>query len=77
MFSVKKVTNKILISCVLVCSVHLAYSQVGVETTTPDESSILDVYSTDKGMYDWFMKKKRIEGRRCYGNIENGRRHWP
>ena len=34
----------------MLLSVHYGYTQVGVGTTNPDASSILDVESTDKGM---------------------------
>ena len=36
-------------SCILILSVQVSYSQVGIGTTTPDGSSVLDVSSTDKG----------------------------
>ncbi len=37
-------------SCMLLLSVQVSYSQIGVGTTTPDGSSVLDVSSTDKGV---------------------------
>ncbi len=37
-------------SCILLLSVQNSYSQIGIGTTTPDGSSVLDVSSTNKGV---------------------------
>ncbi len=37
-------------SCILLLSIQVSYSQTGIGTTTPDGSSVLDVSSTDKGV---------------------------
>ena len=43
--------NKILCLVILLCnSFYSSYSQVGIGTTNPDNSSILDIQSTDKGI---------------------------
>ena len=42
--------KKIFTFCTLLLSIQESYSQVGIGTLTPDESSILDVSSTNKGV---------------------------
>jgi hypothetical protein len=41
----------------LICFTQLLYAQVGIGTTTPHESAILDVYSTSKGFLPPRMSK--------------------
>lgn len=42
--------KNIFLSCSLLLCLQASYSQVGIGTTTPDNSSILEVYSTNKGV---------------------------
>lgn len=42
--------KNIFLSCVLLLCIQVSYSQVGIGTTTPDNSSILEVSATDKGV---------------------------
>ena len=44
------IMKKIVLPLVLIFSMCYGFSQVGIGTTTPDASSILDVKSTDKGV---------------------------
>ena len=41
---------KLFMFCTLLLSIQESYSQVGIGTTVPDESSILDISSTNKGV---------------------------
>lgn len=45
-----KITRKITCLLVFVLVVNMAFSQVGVNTTTPDASAVLDITSTTQGM---------------------------
>ncbi|GAA3630594.1 hypothetical protein [Flavivirga jejuensis] len=38
------------LSFILYCFISITYAQVGIGTTTPDGSSVMDVESTDKGL---------------------------
>ncbi len=42
--------KNIFLSCSLLLCIQESYSQVGIGTTTPDNSSILEVHSTNKGV---------------------------
>lgn len=42
--------KNILLSCIFLVSIQVSYSQVGIGTTTPNASSVLDVSATDKGV---------------------------
>ncbi len=39
----------IVLACALILSIQTSYCQIGIGTTTPDGSAILDISSTDKG----------------------------
>lgn len=42
--------KRIILGCILVCIVQYAQGQIGIGTSTPDESSVLEVSSSDKGV---------------------------
>ena len=46
----EKMIKKVFISCILLLGVQMSYSQVGIGTSTPDNSSVLEVSSTSKGV---------------------------
>lgn len=48
----------LVVSCILFCS-FITYSQVGINTTTPSSSSVLDITSTNKG---FLMTKIALTG---------------
>ena len=45
-----KVKSSFLLFLLLIVNIDVFYSQVGINTTTPDPSSMLDITSTDKGI---------------------------
>ena len=42
--------KNLLIIVFIICSINIAFSQVGIGTINPEPSSILDINSTDKGL---------------------------
>mgnify|MGYP000697276757 CR=1 FL=1 len=43
-------TIKYLVFVIVICSYSISYSQVGIGTTSPDPSSLLEIVSTDAGL---------------------------